>query len=81
MTQSIFFCRRCGRERWTPPTWRAVVGRAVGRAPEHGRPAVDHVDSAPLLQLLAAPLQRFDEILLRLHPDHAGLRRTMTGAW
>lgn len=60
--------------RAVPLTLRLIVHRDVGRGLHQGRPAVDDVDSALVLQLLGAFLQRLDEVLVCVGPDHPSLQ-------
>lgn len=57
------------------PTLRLVVHGDVGQARQERRPAVNHVHSALVLQVLSASLQRLDEVLVRVGADHPSLQQ------
>lgn len=57
------------------PTLRLVVHGDVRWAPQESRPPVDHVDSTPVLQVLSASLQRFDEVFIWVGADHPSLQK------
>jgi len=64
-----------------PPltSWPVVPGGVGGGGLQQGRAAVDHVDPAPVLQVLGAALQRLDEVLVDVGANHPGLRREEHG--
>lgn len=57
------------------PTLRLAVHGDVRRALQESRPAVNHVHSAPILQVLSASLQRLNEVLIRVGADHPSLQQ------
>ena len=57
-----------------------VVQGVVGGLLQHGRAAVDDVDPAAVLELLGAPHQGLDEVLVRVGPDHPRLRNQTVGS-
>lgn len=57
------------------PTLHLVVHGDVGRALQESRPAVNHVHSALVLQVLSASLQRLDEVLVQVGADHSSLQQ------
>lgn len=62
-----------------PPTFPLVVHRHVGGWLKKSGPAVNHVDPALVLQLLSSFLQRLNEVLVRIGPDHPSLKETTPG--
>ena len=61
------------------PTVLVVVQGDVRGLLQHGRPAVDHMHPAVVLQLLGASHQGLDEVLIQVGPDHPRLRNRTDG--
>lgn len=56
------------------PTLQLIVYKDVRWGLQQSRPAINHVNSALVLQLLSAFLQRLNEVFIRVSADHPSLQ-------